>query len=307
MSKLISVIVPIYNVENYLDKCIESICAQKYQKLQIILVDDGSQDRCGEICEQWKERDARIQVLHKENGGLSDARNAGMAVAKGEYIGFVDSDDWIEENMYLELLKLLNTYKADIAICNKREIFSDKYEREHENAEEISVWNQKQAMRELVKNEKISSHVWNKLYKRELFDGIQFEVGKAYEDVYIMHEIFGHAKTVVNTSKKYYNYLQRSTSILGDMNLRKQIDLYWGYRRRYDYLADRYPELRQDLSVHMYYVLWGIIQNALDYDYGQVKRVVKDYNALENKVKSKRNVILKHCFDLIWIYRNKLK
>lgn len=213
--QLISVIVPIYNVEAYLEKCIDSIIKQSYNELEIILIDDGSIDRCGEICDNYKEKDERIIVVHKENDGLSSARNKGLDIAKGELISFVDSDDYLEPNMFEELIKNMKKYNSDISICNyfyvkngsKRIINNIFYKNDFVISGKDKYY--------YLFNEYncLSIYAWNKLYKKELFDNIRFPEGKIFEYSNIICELLDKSNKLSYTSKPLYNYVYRNNSI----------------------------------------------------------------------------------------------
>ena len=165
---LISVIVPVYNVEKYLDKCIQSIVDQTYTNLEIILVDDGSPDNSGAICDEWAEKDNRIKVIHKANGGLSDARNAGLDIATGEYIAFVDSDDYIELDFYDKLYNVIKATNCDISICNLRKVYENNNVSVNNcDTFEITEYSTTEAMSALI-DDKIRQVVWNKLYKADI-------------------------------------------------------------------------------------------------------------------------------------------
>lgn len=215
-SDKISVIVPVYKVEKYLGKCVESIINQTHSNLEIILVDDGSPDRCGEICDTYAAKDTRVKVIHKENGGLSDARNAGIEVATGDYIGFVDSDDYIHPQMYEKLLGAILEHDADMSIC--------PYEYVDEEGEAISKENpvRTEVLSNIAALEKLASPcwwyyttAWNKLYKKILFATIRFPKGKIHEDQFTVHELFYVCEKIVTIEDKLYNYLQRKNSIMG--------------------------------------------------------------------------------------------
>ena len=182
MEKLVSIIVPVYNVEKYLSKCIDSILAQTYKNLEIILVDDGSKDNSGTICDEYSKKDKRIKIIHKPNGGISDVRNHGLKIATGDYIGFVDSDDYIAEDMFETLVSLLEKNDADISIVSFYEYYNGKLIGVREN-ENVEIMNKVEAIKELLIDRKIQSYTWNKLFKKELFDGLQFPVGKNFEDI----------------------------------------------------------------------------------------------------------------------------
>ena len=181
VNSMISVIVPIYKVEEFLDKCVQSIVNQKYLNLEIILVDDGSPDRCGEMCEEWARRDKRIKVIHKKNGGLSDARNAGLVAANGEFIAFVDSDDWIEPQMYEIMLKVLMKEKADIVACGIVDSYIDK---EIIHSPIYRVGKTEQFLKMIYKDTIFSVVSWNKLYRRRVWENFQFPKGKICEDAF---------------------------------------------------------------------------------------------------------------------------
>lgn len=233
----ISVIVPVYNVEHYLEMCIESIIHQQYTNLEIILVDDGSTDRSGEICDIYAKLDKRIRVIHKENGGLSDARNVGMQQAHGQLIGFVDSDDWIDPNMYLELYNAMSQSNSEIAICNRILVQGNQYIYD-EGDGGIHVLDQQSALNLLLDNTRCPSHAWNKLYKKEVFNDILFPVNKYYEDVYIMHLIFEKAKNIAFIEKPLYYYRQRETSIVHMKNLKGYYELLEAVELRYNRYRD---------------------------------------------------------------------
>ena len=162
-SPLISIIVPVYDVEPYLRKCIDSILIQSYRDLEIILVDDGSPDNCGAICDEYAEKDKRIKVIHKKNGGLSDARNAGLDIATGEYIGFVDSDDWVMPDMYEYLYKAVKEYDADMSVCGYYDYWGKTISGRY--CQDIQVYKGQEGIKALL-DLKFGNYVWNKLYKR---------------------------------------------------------------------------------------------------------------------------------------------
>ena len=210
----ISVIIPVYKVENELKRCVDSVLNQTYKNLEILLIDDGSPDNCPKMCDEYAEIDSRIRVIHKENGGLSDARNAGLEVAQGEYIAFIDSDDWVEDD-YIEIL-YTNAIKekADISIIGFTMVWDGGKIRRFSRDEEYYVFDREQAIRELLIQSKFFCMVCQKLYKAYIFQNIRFPVGKLYEDVAISMPTFLKAKKVVVSGKTKYNYYQRKTSIV---------------------------------------------------------------------------------------------
>lgn len=239
---LISVIVPVYNVEAYLDKCISSIVNQTYRNLEIILVDDGSPDNCPAMCDAWKEKDARIVVLHKENGGLSDARNAGMGAAHGEFISFIDGDDWIEPRFFEILQHELEAQNADVASVQYRLCWEgDACERQNAY-EHVTVYDRQTAMRLLIQNQ-IKQVVWNKLYRSAQIRDIPFEKGKFHEDEFWTYQVIGRIERFAAIDYIGYDYFQRAGSIMGAGYSPKRLDAVEAKTRRQAYLTEHMPEL----------------------------------------------------------------
>lgn len=223
MKGLISVIVPIYNVENYLVRCIESILSQSYEKLEIILVNDGSTDNSAEICKKYLKIDDRLRLVTKKNGGLSSARNKGLEYASGEYVAFVDSDDWIEKEMFEVMINIAKNENADIVQCGVKKVHENgKIERILYN-EDIQYNNNDDILSAHFKN-KISVTVWNKLYKRKLVKNIRMVEGRNNEDNMYSIEVLLQTNKVVCISKAYYNYLQRNNSIMKVSFNEKKLD-----------------------------------------------------------------------------------
>lgn len=224
MNPLISIIVPVYNVEKYVQRCIESILNQTYKQIEVILVDDGSLDSSGVICEEYAFLDSRVKVIHKENGGLSSARNVGLDNAKGKFIGFVDSDDWIDSHMYESMLHLALSYHAEVVQCGYTLINGQgKITREIHFGDRRFDTKSEVEKAYYITNE-FSSVVWNKLYKVELFEELRFKVGKNNEDVFILTDALLHIQRMVNTPKCHYHYLQRKESIMGAQFTEKKFD-----------------------------------------------------------------------------------
>ena len=243
MSPLISVIVPVYNVEQYIDRCVESIINQTYQNLEIILVDDGSTDNSGIKCDEWKKKDKRVVVVHKKNGGLSDARNAGLEIANGEYIGFVDSDDYICLDMYRILSETMEKTQANIVECKRRR-FTDSDTNLSANSCDFSieVFDAEQALLELILERKLKQTAWNKLYQRRSITTL-FEVGKINEDEYWTYQIFGKAKKIVSVDTELYYYYQRELSIMHEKYSVKRLDGVKARKERLEYIKKCYPSL----------------------------------------------------------------
>jgi len=235
---MVSVIVPIYKVEQYLPQCIDSIIGQTYRDLEIILVDDGSPDACGRISDEYAKKDKRVKVYHKENGGLSDARNYGIRMATGEYLGFVDSDDWIEPDMFETLVSTAEKNIADIVSCG---FFREGPENTVVNSnDDMKFTNSANLVKALLRDD-ISVFVWNKLYRKSRFPQSAFSKGHVYEDIVIMHKVLLMATCGVNISKPLYHYrTNRSGSINQSRSMENLIDYWLAHKSRYDYfLADR--------------------------------------------------------------------
>lgn len=223
----ISIIVPVYKVEQYLDRCIESLIEQTYSNLEIILVDDGSPDKCGQICDLWEKVDHRIKVLHMENRGLSGARNAGMKICTGDYIGFVDSDDWIEKDMYEYLLGLIQEYNADAA--QVWFAFADKYPYKVKEIKEcIAVRKSKDILQSYMERSTStgSYSVWKCLFSRKALEGEFFREGKINEDIDFKYRVLRKCKVFVESNLPKYYYFQATGSITTSGLKRKDLDLY---------------------------------------------------------------------------------
>lgn len=236
----VTVIVPVYKVENYLSRCVESIQKQSWAELEIILVDDGSPDRCGEICEAYRAGDERITVIHKENGGLSSARNAGLRIAKGDWLCFVDSDDYIQTDMIEQLLTAAEKSGAPIAACG---FTSDEKMLRSGITEELRIFTAAEAIREIVADGAICTSAWAKIYERRLFDGILFPEGMLYEDYGTIYKLLHRAGRVafVDTEKYYYTY--NVGGITKSAFSAKQMDYFTVSDELAAFVAENYPEL----------------------------------------------------------------
>ena len=239
MKPLISVIVPIYNVEKYIKQCIDSILMQTYKNLEIILVDDGSPDNCPQICDEYAKKDSRVRVIHKKNGGLSDARNVALDIAQGEFIGFVDSDDWISADMFEYLLEALTGYQADISCCETVNVY--KYRMQYKNLKHDMVYSAKDALQELF-SDHMENYAWNKLYKAELWENIRFPVGKNFEDILTIYKTFEKCEKIVTLKEAKYYYRRREDSISGTRDFKNRFHIYTAIIERYEDVVQRMPE-----------------------------------------------------------------
>lgn len=221
---LISVIVPVYNVEKYLDRCIESVVSQTYANLEILLVDDGSSDHCPAMCDSWAARDPRIRVIHKKNGGPSDARNAGLAQMTGQYVMFVDSDDVLSLDICEELFHLLDVRQADIAICDSAHAFGNSVP-EFSHSEHYVCYSPLEAIRETWYQRSFLPSPCGRLYKASLFTNIRFRCGIWFEDVDIMHLLFSQAQKIVYSPSRLYGYIHREGSITTSRFSSRDLDI----------------------------------------------------------------------------------
>lgn len=257
---MISIIVPIYNVEKYLDRCIKSILNQTYKNLQIILVDDGSPDNCGKICDEYALKDKRIEVIHKENGGVSSARNIGLEKVKGKYIGFVDADDYISEDMYESMLNLIKNNDADTCICNLYIEENNSLSIKNKNIGN-KIYNRMEILKEVILDKNIQSYPCNKLFKKELLKKIKFPEGKKYEDIGTTFYILENANKIIVTDKPYYYYYQRQDSTVNNVKEETIIDYIDIIDSRYDYISKKYDELK---PYNIYYLTKTLITAYTD-------------------------------------------
>lgn len=239
---LITVIVAVYNVEKYLNKCIESIISQTYHNLEIILVDDGSTDDSGKIIDNYAQNDKRIVPLHKENGGQGEARNFALDIAKGEYISFVDGDDYLAEDYIEYLYQLKQKYDADISACTFKKIYRDDEELDDIN-DEICVLNTYEALEELLYQRRVIPGPVCKLYRKELFNNVRYPKGIYYEDLAVIYKLLEKCNNLIIGTKQKYYYVQRTNSTMrGTFNLKKLHRLLVANEMK-EYLDEKYPIL----------------------------------------------------------------
>lgn len=244
MSKpIVSIIIPIYNTDQYLDKCIESICRQTYRKIEILLIDDGSTDKSLSICRNFADSDHRIKVYTKKNGGQSSARNMGLDKMTGDYFMFVDSDDWIDEEMIEILMKYILKENADMACCGVQITNNiDTNYSMFKNRKRIRVMNNIDSIRSFLKNDGTSSNVCARIYQKELFADLRFDEGKVFEDVAISYKYFIKSKRTVFIDKPYYFYYQRPGSTMDRRDLKIRLDEIEAADQRYHAIKNNYSK-----------------------------------------------------------------
>ncbi|OLS38441.1 glycosyltransferase family 2 protein [Bacillus sp. MRMR6] len=285
----ISVIVAAYNVENYIDKCLESIKAQTHKDLEIIVVNDGSTDNTLQKITNQSKNDNRIIIFNKVNGGLSSARNAGLDTATGEFIGFIDGDDYIAEDMYETLLSNMVETSADISVCMVQRVYKNQFVKVS-NSNKIVVLNNFEGMKALLEAKIIHHYAVDKLYSKKLFQGVRYPEGKIFEDVFTTYKLFARAnKTVYCDSPKYY-YVQRANSILRNSFNEKKLEYLEAIKEISTFIEREYKELVNYSLFYNAYGSCGLLIELLKYSYKYPKN---DFNNIgELLTRNIRNSLL---------------
>lgn len=282
---LISIIVPVYNVSKYLEKCLDSIINQTYRNLEIILVDDGSTDDSGKICENYAQIDSRIKVIHTENQGAAEARNSGLEVAKGECIGFVDGDDWIEHDSYKNAYEMIQKYNADIVAWGHSVVVEEKINKTVRNDGTIQVLNTAEALDFILKDERLQSFLWDKLFKREMFEGLRLKRQCSVEDIDICYQLIMKAKNIVLYNKAQYYYFQRKNSTQNQRGYKVDIDQFLIFLESIEKVSPQYPHLREFLVDRL--CKYGV------YVYSMIlQRRYVETNLDEAQTEIRRNILL---------------
>lgn len=258
---LVSVVVPVYNVEGFLDRCVESIAAQTLEDLEIILVDDGSTDGSGALCDIWAERDPRITVLHKANGGLSDARNAGAAVARAPYVGFVDSDDYLDAVMYEVLYENLRREGADLAICGVCDCYADHDEVPSE--EYYSIMAPEEVLSDIFLNKTLMVGVPPRLYPAWLVREVPSPVGKAHEDAFIVVDLLERTRRVVVDTRPLYFYCHNEGTITSSSYGPASLDNIEAWERNRSKVERIYPAILPDVLFRCYWAYFAALDDMM--------------------------------------------
>ena len=263
MKDRISVIMPVYNVADYLPQCIESVLNQDHQDLEVILIDDGSRDNSGAICDEYAAKDSRVKVIHQKNGGAASAKNAGLRIATGEYLSFVDSDDYLEPNVYGYMLNVLKCHDADAAQFSFRNVYQTRTEDE---LLQPGIVDGKDYLVRFTKDWSCAL-LWNKLYRRELYDGIFFEEGHKIDEEYFTYQGFLKPCKVVCDDKIIYNYRKRASSVMSSPEAAEQrvLDCLDSVVKRREKVLACLPELRKAFDenyLDTLYYLSGNIGNT---------------------------------------------
>ena len=256
----LTVIVPVYNVEKYLSKCIQSILGQSFKDFELILVDDGSTDNSGIICDQLAQTDTRIFVIHKSNGGLSSARNCGLSKASGEYISFIDSDDFIEDDMYITMLEAMERTGKDIAVCGRITHLWGKKEKTEFTLNRELEFTREEAIREVLLLRNIDVSACDKIYRRNLFENIKYPEGKVSEDAAIIFELLGYANGVVHVGHSFYHYVYRKNSISKSQYNHQYYDAYINCIQIQKYILTNYPQMQTACKIYCTQVCGALLQ-----------------------------------------------
>jgi glycosyltransferase involved in cell wall biosynthesis len=299
MNHLITIIVPVYNVEKYLKRCLDSILKQTYSEFELIIVNDGSEDNSGKICDEYRIIDSRVKVIHKANGGLSDARNVGINSAKGKYITFIDSDDWVADK-YLEVLyNLTLTYNAEISICDHLKTSVEKLFIVSSGVETILKTSNLQALEELYGPKAVVFTVaWGKLYDIRLFKEVRFPVGKIHEDEFIQHKLIYASNTIVYTNSKLIYYYQRNDSITGNKeNIKNKLDAIEAFEERGEFLKKLKIENLFVKNLIVLYFLYKSVTSKLNkFTYEERVLIKSKYKILKHVIRKSKIPIYKKFF-----------
>lgn len=323
MEVLITIIIPIYKVEKYLHKCIDSVIEQTYTNLEIILVDDGSPDNCPKICDEYAKKDKRIKVIHKKNGGLSDARNVAIKIANGEFIFLLDSDDTITNDAI--------EYMYNLAKKENAEIVSGQYNKVYEgindeiiidNDNYIKIYNTKEALESMLYDSYITNMGCNKLYKKDLFNNIEFPIGKLYEDLGTTYKLISKSNKIVVTSKKTYNYLiNRNGSIMNKKFEPNRMQALTFTEEILDFIQKKYKDIENAAKARLYSECIAIfvqIPNNKDFiaENKKIKYYLKKYRKdilFDKKISKKQKIMCivaifgKKPLKLVWNLKENIK
>ncbi|MCV9884798.1 glycosyltransferase [Metabacillus halosaccharovorans] len=245
----ISIIVPVYKVEPFIHKCVDSVLLQTFTDFELILVDDGSPDNCGKICDEYAQKDKRVKVIHKENGGLSDARNAGLDIATGDYIGFVDSDDWIESDMFEMLYNMCVENDCEIANCTS--IIHYSHKTVTNGGHQLIIHDKKEAMKVMLEGKLYDEVVWTKIFKRDLLKDIRFKTGIIYEDTAFTYKVIHESSRICCIGEPKYHYIKRENSTMDRAIKNVKIDSVLVYDEMYKFIDNYYPELRNLVALKL--------------------------------------------------------
>ncbi len=276
---LISIIIPFYNGESYLERCLDSVVNQTYSNLEIILINDGSTDKSLEICERYLKNDSRIKIISKKHGGVAMARNAGLDAVTGEYIGFVDSDDYIDENMYMELFNALIHNNCDVATCNFYRVYGEEYFVDHTFPYKNVILNREDAIKSILLDKELKVYLWTKLFSKKVFENVRFPDGREYEDADVSVKTLENVDSVIFLNKFFYYYINRIDSIdnsYDEKNVKDTIEISY---YRYKHVKDKYKDLLLYNVVSMITRFYYTYINIENYDlFKEYIYIIKELN-----------------------------
>lgn len=275
----LSIIVPVYKVERYLDECIESLVNQSYKNIEIILVDDGSPDQSGAICDSWAHKDNRIYVIHKKNEGAAKARNEGLRIASGEYIGFVDGDDYISPYMFQTLIHLIHYYHCDIAECGFYKTDISHLELDKNIIDKPMIADSETALKYHIQDKLFKQTIWNKVYNKSVI--VPFTEGKYIDDEFWVYQVLGKSKRLISVNAKMYAYRQQEQSVMHAGYSLKRLDALEAKKRRCDYISINFPSLDVEARNSLFFSCVYQYQMALKHLSGKDKKdaisIIKKY------------------------------
>lgn len=277
--KEVSIIIPIFNVANYLQECLDSILAQTYPHFEILLIDDGSTDQSPQICDQYEKRDSRIKVIHKQNGGAASARNKGLDIATGDFICFIDSDDCVKKNYVERLLNALEANEADVSVCAYQYLYKNIIE--HQSMDPTGSVSEKEFILRFLTDWKCGL-LWNKIFKASLIGNIRFEEGHKIDDEFFTYKIIMNAKKIVIIDEELYVYRMRASSVMQSKgkNYEKMLQDQFEYiTKRYFDVTQKYPDLEQNYLENLidnYIRLIDGSRSSLEF-YEDMKMKIRDY------------------------------
>lgn len=296
MKNLISVIIPVYNIEDYIQECLDSVISQTYNNLEIILIDDESSDDSGKICDEYAKKDGRIKVIHKKNGGAASARNEGLKIATGEYLTFVDSDDYLDNNAYEYMIKQIQEHNADMIQCGLRRVYiNQKVDYKSDVlVKKVTEFDVETYLKRYT-FDWTCGLIWDKLFRRELFDGIYFETGHKVDDEFFTYQGVMNAKKIICSPEIFYNYRQRKSSVVNEKDsLEKMLfDRLDFLQKRRKNVVSKFPNLKQDFDFHyLDNLIYASKESFVTVDViKQIQKQIKAY--MKNE---------KHC-KMNWKYR----
>lgn len=275
---LITVIVPVYRIEKYVGECIESIMRQTYKNIEILLMVGRTEDNCEKICNSYAQKDSRIKVIVSEPKGLSDARNQGLEIARGEYIGFVDGDDWIEPDMYETLARILEENHADISVCGTYMDYREPAKPDEATDIAVKCVDSGEGIASILYQKEIVTSAWDKLYKRELFREIRYPLGRALEDLFTTYKLFDKADKIVMTYRKEYHYRVRMDSLLNSYSIKSQNDADDALVEVEAFVKEKYPELQPAVNSMYVRTNFSFLRHNIESEFNKeyAKKAVKN-------------------------------